>query len=110
MLVHLCFTYIEYNSALDVSVPGLLFSTVRLYILHHIPFRKQQYVIPPMFDDLLDYNVFVSLFFWCPCIAINNVSVQYNGGLLLDIVLMTQCYYHQGARLNPIKRFCVCSP
>ena len=25
-------------------------------------------------------------FFWCPCMAI-NVSVQYNGGLLLDIIL-----------------------
>ena len=52
-MVHLCFTYIEYNSALDVSVPGLLSSTVRLYILHHIPFRQQQYVITTMFDDLL---------------------------------------------------------
>ena len=32
-----------------------------------------------------------SLFFWCPCMAI-NVSVQYNGGLLPDIMLLTQCY------------------
>ena len=23
-----------------------------------------------------------------------NVSVQYNGGLLPDILLLTQCYYH----------------
>ena len=22
------------------------------------------------------------MFFWCPCMAINNVNVQYNGGLL----------------------------
>ena len=28
-----------------------------------------------------------------PCMVI-NVSVQYNGGLLLDIILTTQCYYH----------------
>ena len=28
-------------------------------------------------------------FFWCPCMAI-NVSVQYNGGLLPDIILLTQ--------------------
>ena len=34
-------------------------------------------------------------FFWCPCMAI-NVSVQYNGGLLPDIILLTQCYYHRG--------------
>ena len=36
--------------------------------------------------------------------AINNnnnnvvvVSVQYNGGLLHDIILLTQCYYHRGS-------------
>ena len=29
-----------------------------------------------------------------------NVSVQYNGGLLPDIILLTQCYYHRGTRLN----------
>ena len=27
----------------------------------------------------------------CPCMTI-NVSVQYNGGLLPDIILSTQCY------------------
>ena len=41
----------------------------------------------------------------------NNVSVQYNGELLSDIILLTQCYYHRGGtRLNAIiKRFCICS-
>ena len=34
---------------------------------------------------------FRCLFFWCPCKAI-SVSVQYNGGLLPDIILLTQCY------------------
>ena len=29
-----------------------------------------------------------------------NVSVQYNGGLLPDIVLLTQGYYPRGTRLN----------
>ena len=48
------------------------------------------------------------LFVWCPCMAI-NVSVQYNGGLLPDIVLLTQCYYHRGTRLNAMKRFYICS-
>ena len=34
-----------------------------------------------------------------------NVSVQCNGGLLPDIILMlTQCYYHRGTR-----RFGLCS-
>ena len=54
-------------------------------------------------------SVLFLLFFWCPCMAINVVSVQYNGGLLPDIILLTQCYYHRGSRLNAIKRFCICS-
>ena len=29
-----------------------------------------------------------------------NVSVQYNGGRLPDIILLTQCYYHRGTRLR----------
>ena len=47
-------------------------------------------------------------FFWCPCMAI-NVSVQYNGGLLPDIILLTRCYFHRGTRLYAMKRFCICS-
>ena len=30
-----------------------------------------------------------------------NVNVQYNGGLLPDIILLTQCYFHR--RTNPFK-------
>ena len=52
-------------------------------------------------------SVLFLLFFWCPCMAINNVSVQYNGGLLPDIILLTQCYFHRGTRLNAMKRFCI---
>ena len=29
-----------------------------------------------------------------------NMSVEYNGGLLPDIILLTQGYYHRGTRLN----------
>ena len=29
-----------------------------------------------------------------------NVSVQYNGGLLPDIILLTKGYYHRGIRLD----------
>ena len=56
-----------------------------------------KYVITTMFD---------SLFVWYPCMAI-NVSVQYNGGLLPGIILLPQCYYHRGTRLNDMKRFCI---
>ena len=31
-----------------------------------------------------------------------NISVQYNGGLLLDIILLTQGYHQWGTRLNTI--------
>ena len=29
-----------------------------------------------------------------------NISVQYNDGLVPDIILLTQDYYHWGTRLN----------
>ena len=48
------------------------------------------------------------LFFWCPCMAI-NVNVQYNDGLLPDIILLTQCYFHRGTCLSAMTRFCICS-
>ena len=39
-----------------------------------------------------------------------NVSVQYNGRLLPDIILLlAQCYFHRGTRLNVMERFCICS-
>ena len=43
--------------------------------------------------------------------AINNVSVQHNGGFLLGILLFVDpmCYYDEGTRLNAMKRFCICS-
>ena len=109
-MVHLCFTYIEYNSALDLSVPGLLSSTVYVctsYIIFRLD-NNSMLLLPCL---VIYYNVFVSLYFWCPCMTINNVSVHYNGGLLPDIILLTQCYYHnRGTRLDTRKRFCVCSP
>ena len=40
-----------------------------------------------MFDGVLHKFCFVfTVFVWCPCMAI-NVSVQYSGGLLSDIIL-----------------------
>ena len=34
-----------------------------------------------------------------------NISVQYNGGLLPDIILLTQDFYHWGTRLKPCSGF-----
>ena len=36
---------------------------------------------------------------WWLCMVI-NISVQYNGGFIPDIILLTQGYYHWGTRLN----------
>ena len=65
-----------------------------------------------LFDDVL----FCLPFCWCPCMAI-NVSVQYDGGFLPDIILLTQCYYHRGTEevlyfqlLIPPKRFDIFPP
>ena len=38
-----------------------------------------------------------------------NASVQHNSGFLPGIILLTQCYYHRGFRLNTMKRICICS-
>ena len=61
--------------------------------------------ITTMFDGVL---FCLSLFFWCPCMAI-NVSVQYNGGLHPDIILLTQGYYHRGTRFKYHEEVLYCS-
>ena len=38
-----------------------------------------------------------------------NISVQYNGGLLPDIKLLTQGYYQWGTRLNTMQWLCTYS-
>ena len=47
--------------------------------------------------------------------AINNVSVQYNGGFLPDVLLLSQCYYHEEVlflqpMIPPTKRFDIFFP
>ena len=35
-----------------------------------------------------------------------SVSVQHNGGVFPDIIVLTQCYYHRATCLDAMKRFC----
>ena len=52
------------------------------------------------------------MFFWCPCMAINNVNVQYNDGFLPDILYCAPnviCIGNRGTCLTAMKRFCICS-
>ena len=79
------------------------------------------YITTTMCDVYYIVSGLLLMFFWCPCMAI-NVNVQYNGGLLPDIILLTQCYLHRGTCLNameevlylqpliPSKRFDIFSP
>ena len=53
---------------------------------------------------LLLYQVYCFVLF---CLVAIHVSVQYNGGLLTDIVLLIQCCYHRGTHLNAMERFCL---
>ena len=66
------------------------------------------YITTTMCDGILHCLWFVFNVFLVYCMAI-NVNVQYNGGLLPDIILLTQCYLHRGTCLNVMKRFCICS-
>ena len=65
-------------------------------------------IVLDLMSLLFDGVLFCLPFCWCPCMAI-NVSVQYDGGFLPDIILLTQCYYHRGTRLNAMERFCIFS-
>ena len=59
-----------------------------------------------MLDVVLIVSVLVLLFVWCPWMAINvSVYSKTVGGLLPDIILLTQCYHHRGTRLNAIRGF-----
>ena len=33
-----------------------------------------------------------------------NIRVHYKGGLLPDIILLTQCHLHRGTRLSTMKK------
>ena len=66
------------------------------------------YITTTMCDGILHCLWFVFNVFLVYCMAI-NVNVQYNGGLLPDIILLTQCYLHRETCLKTMKRFCICS-
>ena len=57
---------------------------------------------------IMYYIVFCFVLVGGPAWAI-NLSVHYDCGLLPDIMLLTQGYFHRGTCLNAIKRFCFCS-
>ena len=63
---------------IEIPCSGFVFTPyVIVYYYYHI------YV-------LLVFVLFL-LSFWCPCMTI-KVNMQYNGGVLRDIILLTQYY------------------
>ena len=63
------------------------------------------YIIINLFYHALKMFYFVFVWYQIPALAINVGSVQHNDGFLPGIILLTQCYYHRGTRLNAMKRF-----
>ena len=53
--------------------------------------------------EWLTHRAFSLCFAWCPCKAIR--TVQFNGGFLPDIILLTTCYFKRGNRLNSTNGF-----
>ena len=49
---------------------------------------RQMIRVHPILSFTLISTLFLFCFVWCPCMAV-NASVQYNGGLLPDIILLT---------------------
>ena len=50
------------------------------------------------------YTVFMFCYDRWLCMVI-NISTQYNGGFLPDIIMLTQGYYHWGTRLNTMMQW-----
>ena len=90
--------YFHRGTRLNTTLGLCLYSLLCNSIVVLLPCLMMYYIVSVLF----------LLFVSCPCMTI-NVSIQYNGGLLPDIILLTQCYYHRGTRLNAMKRFCICS-
>ena len=95
-------TYLVYN-----IVTFLVFQTTSSKVRWDYYYRILVFLLTYLIMDY-DGTKFSFCFVWCPCVAI-NVSVQHNDGFLPNIILLTQCYYHWGTRLNTMKRFCLCN-
>ena len=78
-----------YHVKSDFDLIAYQYVTV-LYYYYHVPMM------------IYITSVLFSMAVWCPCMAMNvvalSVCTQYNVELLLDIILLTQCYYHRGTR------------
>ena len=63
-----------------MTTPNLIFNLIFYTILLY---RRLELLVQT-------YSISSMLLFWCPYMVI-NVSVKCNGGLLPDVILLTQC-------------------
>ena len=77
---------LQYNNDPRLVPSG---NSVTYYVEAWLIQPMKQYIITTRFDDVLPCFRFVFAFVWCTCMAM-IVSVSYNGGLLPDILLLTQ--------------------
>ena len=67
------------------------------------------YIITTLLTNMY-YSVLYFAMFGGSAWRLIYISVQYNGGLLPDIILLTQdYYYHRGIRLNTMQWLCLYS-
>ena len=68
-------------------------------VLYLQPIKYSTLLLPClmyMITTLFDVHYFCFVFTFCLVSPHDiNISVQYDGGLLPDIILLTQCYYHR---------------
>ena len=101
-----CFI-LEVESLIEITIMNLIYTTTnyvpQLYILYDHSTK--------VLSSQAKYTVYISrlmvwlALFWCPCMAI-NVSAQYNGGFLPDIIMLTLCDSTLGNPFNTMERFC----
>ena len=78
----------------DIFNWGMLRRSRCVLIFNNCPKSTKQQLVTMYYCDYVGYD-------WWLCMVI-NISIQYSGGLLLDIILLTQGYYQWGTRLNKI--------
>ena len=84
----------------DISPPDWGYSH-RLYMFTQDPFVwfHGTFIAYNYYSFNYVLHCLLSCFVSWPCMAI-KCSVQYGGGLLPDLILLTQGYYHRGAQCH----------
>ena len=94
LVYNLLFTQAPIPVCLDGTIIHSSSTTIYWYTRNNYVFKEKI----RMHLDLLLLWVMLWYDWWLRMVI--NISVQYSGGLLPDIILLTQGYYQWGTRLN----------